>query len=150
MSSIASLHYMYLLIGSLSSQASTSPKEKEKRLLPHFPESPNRTRTNILSQVKKTKTKTKTMDAEPMQSAGAKSAVSRDMQELTQGRETVSRQVQGHKANLSNPNTSEKSKEHSREVIEELGGDGAHYGGEENPRSKQAAEGIDGSRAMLH
>jgi hypothetical protein len=41
-----------------------------------------------------------------MESAGAKSAVSRDMQEITEGREHVSREVQGHKANLSNPSTS--------------------------------------------
>ncbi|KAI1818100.1 hypothetical protein GGS20DRAFT_529758 [Poronia punctata] len=85
-----------------------------------------------------------------MDSAGAKSAVSRDMQELSQGREQISREVQGHKANLSNPNTSEKSKEHSRDVIRDLGGEAAHYGGEDDPRSKTAAEDIDGSRAMLH
>jgi hypothetical protein len=46
--------------------------------------------------------------------------------------------------------TSGKSKEHSREVIDNLGGDDTHYGGEDNPRSKTAAENIDGSRAMLH
>ncbi|KAI1425899.1 hypothetical protein F5Y12DRAFT_325107 [Xylaria sp. FL1777] len=83
-----------------------------------------------------------------MESAGAKSAVSRDMQELTQGKEDISRQVQGHKANLANPNTSEKSKEHSRQAIHDLGADAAHYGGEDQPRSKAAAEAIDGSRAM--
>lgn len=36
-------------------------------------------------------------------SAGAKSTMSRDMEELTQGKEDISKQVQGHKANLSNP-----------------------------------------------
>lgn len=46
--------------------------------------------------------------------------------------------------------TSEKSKENSRQVIDDLGGEAAHYGGEEQPRSKAAAEEIDGSRAMLH
>ncbi|KAI0552111.1 hypothetical protein F4679DRAFT_581797 [Xylaria curta] len=85
-----------------------------------------------------------------MDSAGAKSTVSRDMQEVTQGREDISHKVQGHKANLSNPNTSDASKENSRQVIDNLGGDAAHYGGEDQPRSKTAAEDIEGSRAMLH
>ncbi|KAI1414355.1 hypothetical protein F5Y13DRAFT_188462 [Hypoxylon sp. FL1857] len=85
-----------------------------------------------------------------MESAGAKSTMSRDMQELTTGRETTSNTVKGHKANLANPNTSEKSKEHSREVIDSMGGDAAHYGNEDQPRTKNAAEEIDGSRAMLH
>ncbi|KAI0471686.1 hypothetical protein GGR56DRAFT_655143 [Xylariaceae sp. FL0804] len=84
-----------------------------------------------------------------MDSAGAKSTMSRDMQELTQGKETISHSVAGHKANLSNPNTSERSKENSRKVIDELGGDVAHYGDQDQPRSKTAAEEIDGSRAML-
>ncbi|OTA67774.1 hypothetical protein K449DRAFT_461750 [Hypoxylon sp. EC38] len=85
-----------------------------------------------------------------MESAGAKSTMSRDMQELTTGRETTSNMVKGHKANLANPNTSEKSKEHSREVIDSMGGDAAHYGNQDQPRTKNAAEEIDGSRAMLH
>ncbi|KAI0143750.1 hypothetical protein GGR57DRAFT_483311 [Xylariaceae sp. FL1272] len=84
-----------------------------------------------------------------MDSSGAKSVLSEDMQELNQGREQVSNAVQGHKANLSNPNTSEQSKENSRKAIEELGGDSAHYGNKDEPRSKTAAEEIDGSRAML-
>ncbi|KAI0025862.1 hypothetical protein F4780DRAFT_233312 [Xylariomycetidae sp. FL0641] len=83
-----------------------------------------------------------------MDSAGAKSTMSRDMEELTTGKEEISKTVQGHKANLSNPNTSEESKEHSRKVIEELGGDAAHYGKQDNPQSKNAAEKISGSRAM--
>ncbi|KAI0835299.1 hypothetical protein F5Y06DRAFT_306266 [Hypoxylon sp. FL0890] len=85
-----------------------------------------------------------------MESAGAKSTMSRDMQELTMGKETISNTVKGHKANLANPNTSEKSKEHSREVIDSMGGDAAHYGNQDQPRTKNAAEKIDGSRAMLH
>ncbi|KAI2615837.1 hypothetical protein GGR54DRAFT_641928 [Hypoxylon sp. NC1633] len=84
-----------------------------------------------------------------MDSAGAKSTMSRDMQELSTGKETTSHTVQGHKANLTNPNTSDQSKEHSRQVIDEMGGDGAHYGGQDQPRTKNAAENIDGSRAML-
>ncbi|KAH7040644.1 uncharacterized protein B0I36DRAFT_357915 [Microdochium trichocladiopsis] len=83
-----------------------------------------------------------------MDSAGAKSTMSRDMEELTTGQETVSKQVQGHKAALSNPNTSEAAKENSRAVIEELGGEAAHYGGKDDPQSKNAAENLDGSRAM--
>ncbi|KAI6093168.1 hypothetical protein F4821DRAFT_253146 [Hypoxylon rubiginosum] len=84
-----------------------------------------------------------------MESAGAKSTMSRDMQELTTGRENISNTVKGHKANLANPNTSEKSKDNSREVIDSLGGDDAHYGNQDQPRTKTAAEEIDGSRAML-
>ncbi|GIZ45264.1 hypothetical protein CKM354_000843900 [Cercospora kikuchii] len=34
----------------------------------------------------------------------------------------------GHKANLSNPNTSEESKENSRKELERLGGEDAFYG----------------------
>jgi hypothetical protein len=40
-----------------------------------------------------------------MASAGSKSVLSDDMQELTQGKETISNSIQGHKANLSNPST---------------------------------------------
>jgi hypothetical protein len=38
-----------------------------------------------------------------MDSAGAKSVMSEDMKDLTRGEEDISHQVQGHKANLSNP-----------------------------------------------
>lgn len=38
-----------------------------------------------------------------MDSAGSKSVVSNDMQELNRGKEDISNQVSGHKANLSNP-----------------------------------------------
>ncbi|KAK7991569.1 putative conidiation protein con-6 [Apiospora saccharicola] len=84
-----------------------------------------------------------------MDSAGAKSTMSRNMEELTQGKEDISHSVQGHKANLSNPNTSEKSKDNSRKVIDSFGGDAAHYGDQDQPRTKSAAQEIDGSRAML-
>ncbi len=40
------------------------------------------------------------------------------------------------------------NKEHTRQVIHDLGGDAAHYGGEYHPRSNTAADFIDGSRAM--
>ena len=41
-----------------------------------------------------------------MDSAGAKSTMSRDIEELTQGKEQTSKTVQGHNANLSNPSKS--------------------------------------------
>ncbi|KAL6707780.1 hypothetical protein ACN47E_003680 [Coniothyrium glycines] len=41
--------------------------------------------------------------------------------------EDKSHQASGHKANLSNPNTSEASKEKSRKALQELGGEEAFY-----------------------
>ncbi|KAH7025250.1 uncharacterized protein B0I36DRAFT_361376 [Microdochium trichocladiopsis] len=41
--------------------------------------------------------------------------------------EERSNQARGHKANLSNPNTSEKSKEKSKEALKDLGGEEAFY-----------------------
>ncbi|ORY64453.1 uncharacterized protein BCR38DRAFT_215151 [Pseudomassariella vexata] len=82
-----------------------------------------------------------------MDSAGAKSPMSRDIEELIQGRREHSNAVRGHKANLANPNASDKSKENSQTIIKGLGGETAHYG-EETPQGKDAAENIDGSRAM--
>jgi hypothetical protein len=38
-----------------------------------------------------------------MDSAGAKSAMSDDIQEITQGKEDMTNKIRGHKANLSNP-----------------------------------------------
>ncbi|KAH7376926.1 hypothetical protein B0T11DRAFT_324781 [Plectosphaerella cucumerina] len=58
-----------------------------------------------------------------MDSQGAKSVISEDMQNLTHGKEDLSNQIRGHKANISNPNTSEKSKQNSAEAIESLGGE---------------------------
>ncbi|KAH7260556.1 hypothetical protein NCS52_00821800 [Fusarium sp. LHS14.1] len=82
-----------------------------------------------------------------MNSAGDRSVISNDMQELRQGGEEISHKIQGHKANLSNPNTSQASKENSKREIEQLGGDDNLYGKEDNPRSKSAAEQLEGSRA---
>ncbi|KAH0345155.1 hypothetical protein KCU81_g4452, partial [Aureobasidium melanogenum] len=42
--------------------------------------------------------------------------------------EDISHEATGHKANLSNPNTSDASKEHSKKVLEQLGGEQAFYG----------------------
>jgi hypothetical protein len=109
-----------------------------------------------------------------MDSAGAKSVISNDIQELTEGREQISKRVQGHKANLSNPSTScppffhfdllrssrrpkpsynrtdtsEASKDNSKKEIERLGGDASHYSDEKNPHSKEAAEKLEGSRVV--
>ncbi|KAK4095941.1 hypothetical protein N658DRAFT_459535 [Parathielavia hyrcaniae] len=82
-----------------------------------------------------------------MSSAGAKSVMSNDMKELTEGKEGITNQIRGHKANLSNPNTSEESKEHSKEVLKELGGDDTIEGHRDNPISKSAADKLYGSRA---
>ncbi|KFH41212.1 hypothetical protein ACRE_080730 [Hapsidospora chrysogenum ATCC 11550] len=81
-----------------------------------------------------------------MASAGNKSVISDDMQELNQGPEDMSKTIQGHKANLSNPNTSEQSKKNSAQVIDSLGGDANHYGGQDKPHGKNAADKLEGSR----
>ncbi|KAG9682899.1 hypothetical protein KCU95_g16747, partial [Aureobasidium melanogenum] len=47
---------------------------------------------------------------------------------MNQTAEDISHQVTGHKANLSNPNTSDASKQHSKQVLEQLGGEQAFYG----------------------
>ena len=44
--------------------------------------------------------------------------------------------------------TSEQSKQNSANMIEELGGEANHYGKEDQPHSKNAAEVLEGSRAM--
>jgi len=41
--------------------------------------------------------------------------------------EDISNKARGHKANLSNPNTSKESKEKSKEALNELGGEQAFY-----------------------
>ena len=46
-----------------------------------------------------------TVPTSTMASAGNKSVISDDMQELNQGPEDISKTIQGHKANLSNPST---------------------------------------------
>ncbi|KAF2807831.1 uncharacterized protein BDZ99DRAFT_464742 [Mytilinidion resinicola] len=53
---------------------------------------------------------------------------SEEEQKINQTTEDVSHSAQGHKANISNPNTSEKSKKHSKEELEKLGGEAAFYG----------------------
>ncbi|KAK3941012.1 hypothetical protein QBC46DRAFT_312477 [Diplogelasinospora grovesii] len=82
-----------------------------------------------------------------MNSAGAKSVMSNDMKELTEGKEEISNEIRGHKANLSNPNTSEESKENSKRVLEDLGGSDTQQGYRDKPISKSAAEELYGSRA---
>ncbi|CCC10165.1 hypothetical protein SMACR_02743 [Sordaria macrospora] len=82
-----------------------------------------------------------------MSSQGAKSVMSNDMKELGEGKEHTSNEIRGHKANLANPNTSEESKEHSKKVIEQLGGSETQEAIRNKPVSKSAAEELYGSRA---
>ncbi|CZT14957.1 probable conidiation protein con-6 [Ramularia collo-cygni] len=82
-----------------------------------------------------------------MDSQGSKSVMSDDMKDLTHGKEDISNSASGHEANLSNPNTSEASKQHSREVLERMGGDAAFYGKSGETTSKSAADNLEGSRA---
>ncbi|KAJ4415721.1 hypothetical protein N0V85_002596 [Neurospora sp. IMI 360204] len=82
-----------------------------------------------------------------MSSEGAKSVMSNDMKELNEGKEHTSNEIRGHKANLANPNTSDKSKEHSEKMIEELGGSETQEAIRNKPVSKSAAEELYGSRA---
>ncbi|KAF2878061.1 hypothetical protein BDV95DRAFT_480341 [Massariosphaeria phaeospora] len=49
-------------------------------------------------------------------------------QNINNSTEDISHKAQGHKANLSNPNTSEASKEKSKKALKELGGEEAFYG----------------------
>jgi len=83
----------------------------------------------------------------PMDSAGAKSVMSNDMKEIHEGKEETSSVIRGHKANLSNPNTSEKSKENSERVIKDLGGSDTQEATRNKPISKEAAEALYGTRA---
>ncbi|KAK4035223.1 hypothetical protein C8A01DRAFT_38315 [Parachaetomium inaequale] len=82
-----------------------------------------------------------------MDSAGAKSVMSNDMKELTEGKETITSQIRGHKANLPNPTTSEESKKNSKGVLKELGGDDTIEAHRNKPISKDAAGNLYGSRA---
>ncbi|KAL8970490.1 MAG: hypothetical protein Q9183_001497 [Haloplaca sp. 2 TL-2023] len=63
--------------------------------------------------------------------------------------EDISNAASGHKANLSNPNTSEASKAHSKEMLEKLGGEDAFYSDQENV-SKNPNEVAGGLKAALH
>ncbi|KAK1826556.1 Conidiation protein 6-domain-containing protein [Podospora conica] len=85
--------------------------------------------------------------APKLDSAGAKSVLSNDMKELTEGKEEITNVIRGHKANLSNPNTSDKSKQHSEQVLEDLGGSDTQEATRNKPISKDAAEELYGSRA---
>ncbi|KAH7354552.1 hypothetical protein BKA66DRAFT_475606 [Pyrenochaeta sp. MPI-SDFR-AT-0127] len=49
-------------------------------------------------------------------------------QNINNTAEDISHSARGHKANLSNPNTSEASKKKSEQALKELGGDEAFYG----------------------
>ncbi|KAG9204434.1 hypothetical protein B5807_11439 [Epicoccum nigrum] len=49
-------------------------------------------------------------------------------QNINNTTEDISHKASGHKANLSNPNTSAESKKKSEQALKELGGEGAFYG----------------------
>ncbi|KAK0756195.1 hypothetical protein N5P37_011285 [Trichoderma harzianum] len=51
--------------------------------------------------------------------------------------EDISNKARGHKANLSNPNTSDQSKERSKQELKELGGDKAFYGKQEKAQGSK-------------
>ncbi|PON31008.1 hypothetical protein TGAM01_v200428 [Trichoderma gamsii] len=51
--------------------------------------------------------------------------------------EDISNKARGHKANLSNPNTSDESKERSKRELNELGGEQAFYGKQENAQNSK-------------
>ncbi|KAK3366294.1 hypothetical protein B0T24DRAFT_652164 [Lasiosphaeria ovina] len=82
-----------------------------------------------------------------MDSAGAKSVMSNDMKELHEGKEETSNIIRGHKAAITNPNTSEAAKENSERVIKELGGSDTQEAVRNKPVSKQAADELYGTRA---
>ncbi|KAK5167462.1 uncharacterized protein LTR77_007161 [Saxophila tyrrhenica] len=69
--------------------------------------------------------------------------------------EERSNMANGHKANLSNPNTSEASKQASRQALKELGGEDAFYSedkqGDDAPTAGMGNEGnvIGGHKANL-
>ncbi|KAI4287927.1 MAG: hypothetical protein L6R35_002813 [Caloplaca aegaea] len=64
--------------------------------------------------------------------------------------EDISHQAQGHKANLSNPNTSDASKAHSKEVLDSLGGDKAFYSDEDQNASKNPNQVAGGLKAAIN
>ncbi|KAJ4359540.1 uncharacterized protein N0V89_000095 [Didymosphaeria variabile] len=49
-------------------------------------------------------------------------------QNINNTTEDISNKASGHKANISNPNTSQESKEKSKQALKELGGENAFYG----------------------
>ncbi|MCJ1369697.1 hypothetical protein MMC20_000909 [Loxospora ochrophaea] len=62
--------------------------------------------------------------------------------------EDISNSASGHKANLSNPNTSEASKAHSKEVLENMP-DQPFYGSEEQNVSKNPNQVAGGLKAAI-
>ncbi|KAL9587164.1 MAG: hypothetical protein Q9212_000437 [Teloschistes hypoglaucus] len=64
--------------------------------------------------------------------------------------EDISNEASGHKANLSNPKTSEASKAHSKQVLESLGGDNAFYGKEDQNVSKNPNQVAGGLKAAIN
>ncbi|MCJ1309434.1 hypothetical protein MMC25_003093 [Agyrium rufum] len=63
--------------------------------------------------------------------------------------EDISNAASGHKANLSNPNTSEASKAHSKEVLDSMP-DQPHYGAEDQNVSKNPNQVAGGLKAAIN
>ncbi|KAL8665453.1 MAG: hypothetical protein Q9168_007687 [Polycauliona sp. 1 TL-2023] len=63
--------------------------------------------------------------------------------------EDISNAASGHKANLSNPNTSEASKAHSKEVLASMP-DQPHYGQEDQNVSKNPNQVAGGLKAAIN
>ncbi|KAL8805091.1 MAG: hypothetical protein Q9223_000759 [Gallowayella weberi] len=63
--------------------------------------------------------------------------------------EDISNAASGHKANLSNPNTSEASKAHSKEVLDNMPNQ-PHYGQEEQNVSKNPNQVAGGLKAAIN
>ncbi|KAK3059600.1 hypothetical protein LTS18_010462 [Coniosporium uncinatum] len=64
-----------------------------------------------------------------------------DLQDVNDTPEDISLAISGHKAKISNPNTSQESKEASQKALEQLGGDKAFDGKDEN-----AGDGVGGQK----
>ncbi|KAI9662971.1 MAG: hypothetical protein M1821_008018 [Bathelium mastoideum] len=64
--------------------------------------------------------------------------------------EDISHAATGHKANLSNPNTSEASKENSRQALKELGGEDAFYGKSYEDPNKNPGNVAGGLKAAIN
>ncbi|KAK5444262.1 hypothetical protein LTS15_010377 [Exophiala xenobiotica] len=63
------------------------------------------------------------------------------LQNINNSPEDISKQAQGHKANLSNPRTSDESKQHSKEVLQSLGGEDAFFGKQETEKDPNRVAG---------
>ncbi|KAI9724735.1 MAG: hypothetical protein M1812_000010 [Candelaria pacifica] len=63
--------------------------------------------------------------------------------------EDISNVAQGHKANISNPNTSDASKANSQKVLDEMP-ENPHYGDEDQNKSKNPNQVAGGLKAAIN